>query len=202
MSSCLRRREFIAALGSAAAVWPLATRAQQRDSRKVPRIGWLVPGTRDAQGDLEEYRRGMRELGYVEGRTIMTKCVYADGRADRLSELAAMLVADKVEVIVTAGTPGCLAAKQATSVTNRIPAIYEDGEVARAGGLMAYGPSIQKMFHRAAGYVDKIIKGAKPADLPVEQPITFELVINLKTAKAIGVSIPQSFLWRADEVIE
>ena len=274
----------------------------------------------------------MRELGYVEGRTIQTEYVYADGRADRLSELAATLVADMVEIIVTAGTPGCLAAKQATSVipivfafsgdplstgivaslarpggnitglslmasdlsakrlellqsavpslkriavlwdhsnpgmalrvretqlaaeqlkvaffdagardleglqasfaalsearpealvvtaepftmmhrdrildfamTNGIPAIYEDGEVARAGGLMAYGPSIQKMFHRAAGYVDKIIRGAKPADLPVEQPTTFELVINLKTAKAIGLSIPQSFLWRADEVIE
>ena len=331
MSIYLRRRDFIALLGGGVA-WPSAVCAQQRESRNVPRIGWLVPGAQDAQSDLEEYRRGMRELGYVEGRTIQTEYVYADGRVDRMSELAAVLVADNVDIIVTASTPGCLAAKQATSVipivfafsgdplstgivaslarpggnitglslmasdlsgkrlellqsavpslkriavlwdhsnpgmalrvretrqaaeqlkvaffdagardldglqasfaalselrpealvvtvepftmihrdrildfvmTNGIPAIYEDGEVVRAGGLMAYGPSVQKLFHRAAGYVDKIIKGAKPADLPVEQPTTFELIINLKTAKALGLSIPQRFLFRADEVIE
>src|SRR6516162_1797477 len=111
----IRRREFVTLLGGAA-VWSLPARAQQRQSRRISRIGWLVPGTQDAQSDLEEYRRGMRELGYVEGRTIQTEYVYADGRADRLSELAAMLVANKVEIIVTAGTPGCLAAKQATSI--------------------------------------------------------------------------------------
>jgi putative ABC transport system substrate-binding protein len=83
----------------------------------------------------------------------------------------------------------------------RIPVIYEWGDMARAGGLMAYGPVRVDIHQRVATYVDKILKGAKPADLPVEQPTTFELVINLKTAEALGLTIPPSLLFQADEVL-
>jgi putative ABC transport system substrate-binding protein len=85
---------------------------------------------------------------------------------------------------------------------HRVPAIYEWGDMARAGGLIAYGPVIAELNRRVATYVDKIFKGAKPGDLPVEQPVKFELVINLKAAKALGITIPQALLLRADEVIQ
>ena len=85
---------------------------------------------------------------------------------------------------------------------NRLPAIYDDRDFVEAGGLISYGTNLADLYRRAAYYVDRILRGAKPADLPVEQPTKFELVINLKTAKQIGLTIPQSVLYRADKVIK
>jgi putative ABC transport system substrate-binding protein len=90
----------------------------------------------------------------------------------------------------------------AFAATSRLPAMYPYGSFVRAGGLISYGVNLPDLFRRAATYVDRILKGAKPADLPVEQPTKFELVINLRTAKALGLTIPQSVLIRADEIIQ
>jgi putative ABC transport system substrate-binding protein len=88
------------------------------------------------------------------------------------------------------------------AVKHRLPGIYEDKGYVEAGGLMAYGPDFPDLFRRSASYVDRIFKGAKPGDLPIEQPTKFEFVVNLKTAKALGLTIPPSLLQRADQVIE
>ena len=328
----MKRREFISALGLAI-VWPLALRVQE--VKKVPKIGYLSPGSA-SPGPLayhDEFRRGLRELGYEEGRNIVVEYRFAEGKFDRLDQLAAELVRLNVDVIVSVVTQASVAAKHATSTIpivivsvadpvgaglvaslarpganvtgtsamtsevigkslallkqtvpivspvavlwnpnnvtyqgqilretemaagklgvelqtfgvrapddfdrtfaaitgaraaallvlpdplfsaytariaeladkSRLPAMYGLKEDVIAGGLLAYGPKYPDLYRRAASYVDKILKGAKPADLPVEQPTKFEFAINLKTAKALGLTIPPGILAIADEVIE
>jgi ABC-type uncharacterized transport system substrate-binding protein len=326
----LRRREFITLLGGAAATWPLAAGAEQ--AANLPTIGLLVSGTPSSHREwVAAFVRRLRELHWIEGRTVAIEIRWAEGRNERLAEIAAEFVRRKVDVIVTSATPPTLAAKQATSVipivfaalgdpvgaglveslarpggnatglslqqtdaaskrlellrdvvpglrrlaimansgnpsaaldmreaeataralgleaitlailrsediapaldalkgrvealyvcndplvnTNRVrmntlalaarlPAIFGFRELVEAGGLMSYGPNYSDLFRRAADYVDKILRGAKPADIPVEQPTKFDLVINLTTAKALGLTIPPMLLARADEVIE
>jgi putative tryptophan/tyrosine transport system substrate-binding protein len=324
------RRRFIALLGGAAAAWPLAARAQP--SGKTYRIGFLGPGSyAGRKRDLEALRMGLRRLGYEEGRNIVIEYRWAEGRYDRLLELTAELVKLNVDVLVTAGTPGALAAKQATStipivlaavgdpvaagivdslarpggnvtgltfffveicakrvelIKEAIPALsriavlinpanpshllalpamqgmasalgaelvpVETKELddiaatiatmtalraralvalddprfasiarqiaelalqnslpmigfkpqAEAGALMDYGVDFADLYSRSAAFVDKILKGTPPADLPIERAVKFELVVNLKTAKRLGIELPASVLIRADEVIE
>jgi len=323
----MRRRDFFRAVGSTAA-WPFAARAQT--PMKVARIGFLGPGYSATSAlRVERMWAGLRDLGYVEGKNIVIESRWAEGNYDRLPELAAELVRLNVDVLVTYGTPGVLAAKQATTTipivmvvvadairsglvaslsrpggnltgqtffvpelnakrlellkealpdsrriavlvqpTNPTPALEMMGltakslglelqqfearrpdelkgafsamvarsvdavvvvedpkwfdyarsigelvtaqrlpsigflEIAEAGGLLAYGVDQDEMFVSAAVFVAKILKGAKPAELPVEQPTRFKFVINLKTAKALGLTIPYMLSGRADEVIE
>jgi len=324
----MKRREFITLLGCATA-WPLVARAQGG----IPRVGFMGNSTAALEVNLvDSFREGLRELGYEEGRNIAIEYRWADGRYERFAALVAELIAAKVDVIVTAGTPAALAVKKATSTVplvmvavgdpvgtglvpslarpdgnltglssvapdlegkrlellreivpsvsriavfinsvnpfhatsmrqaqsagktlgvkvqqydirksedldgafaairkerpdalliiadrvflhnrerivdfteeQRLPNVSAYKEVVEAGGLMSYGPSYEDMHKRAAIYVNKILKGAKPGNLPIEQPTKFTLVVNLKAAKALGISMPPAVLSRADDVIE
>ena len=112
---------------------------------------------------------------------------------------------DRAQALLVLGTPPLFAERQRLgelAITYRLPTMHDSRDYVDAGGLMSYSPNYDDLYRRAATYVDKILKGAKPADLPVEQPTKFELVINLKTARALGLTIPPSLLLRADQVIE
>jgi putative ABC transport system substrate-binding protein len=328
----MRRREFITLFGGAAVAWPIAARAQQPG--KKFRIGYLGISSPSLEPHyLEAFRQKLRDLGQIEGENIAIEYRWAEGQDDRLPNLASELVRLRPDVIVTTGTPGAVAAMQATktipivmassadpvgsglvsslarpqgnvtgftilgpelegkrlellmqavpgllrlavlwnpsnpgivsyfeTVKNagralrisldpvvevrradeldnaftaiasarphalaviadrsllahrtrivefaamaRLPTMYPYKEYVEAGGLMSYAPSNIELFRGTAIYVDKILKGAKPGDLPIQEPTKFELVINLKAAKALALEIPSQLLARADEVIE
>src|SRR5437867_861845 len=140
--------------------------------RVVARSQARSPGARDAAGIDAAFTQAVRER--VGGLIPVSSPVFAAHKRDIVS----------------------LAAK------HRLPAMYEHRDFVDSGGLMSYGPNLDDVFRRAAVFVDKILKGSKPGDLPVEQPTKFELVINLKTAKALRLTIPPAVLLRADEVIQ
>ena len=258
--------------------------AHAQPTTRVARVGWLAVSDVPASNPLgEAFRRGLRDLGWVEGRNLVIERRSADGRIERLPDLAAELVRLNVDVVFAPAQPSAVAARRVTATVpivftltddpvalgfvaslarpgwnmtgqsqlypelvakrgpadldgafmaaarggamalsvgfvpvtfvhrarvaelalkQRLPSMAPFREFAEEGGLMAYAPSIPEMFRRSAVYVDKILRGAKPADLPVEQPTRFELTINLRTAKALGLMIPQSLLLRADQVIQ
>jgi putative tryptophan/tyrosine transport system substrate-binding protein len=322
-------------------IWLLATfflttvSPAEAQQQKVPRIGF-VSATGDPQTpgfQVDEFRQGLRNLGYVEGKSLLVEYRYAEGKQDRIRDIVAELVQLRVGVLVVGAQASIRAAKQATktipivmvssvdpvaagmvdslarpggnitglarltrelggkrleivrevvpgisrvgvlwdadvpastiafkeyeaaasalkiqlqslqvqrptpdfesafqsaskgraralitirnplfsrypkpiadlAIKNRLPSMYEGADYVEVGGLMSYSSNDAAQWRRAATYVDKILKGAKPADLPIEQPTKFELVINLKTAKQIGLTIPQSVLYRADKVIK
>ena len=316
----MRRREFIKLLGGAAATWPLPAHAQVKSAR----IGWFTVAPHPY---IEDFRRELRELGWIEGNNLVIDQIYADGHPERLPGLAAVVARVPYDVIVASGSdaveaaraaiqsspivgisstlgmggslarsegnlsgiallfdevaskwpelllemvpqvqrigvlfdPSSSAARQLEAVGTTtaklgktlqplrtdnvdviwdvlqrartekldglifistpiftanaprivdlvqrigLPAIYEARALVERGGLMSYGPNFNEAFRRVASYADRILKGAKPADLPIERPTRFELVINVKTAKSLGIEIPPMLLARADEVIE
>ena len=336
MTGVKHQRHIIAknlVLISGALLFAFTFQAEAQQPKRVPRIGFLAGG--DAIHHLpnvEAFRQGLRDLGYIEGKNILVEYRYAGGKQDPIPSLVAELVQLKVDVLVSGVFPAIRAAKQATktipivmvtsqdpvavelidslarlggnitgittlgrdlsgkrlellkevvprisrvavlwdagapgsvigfkeyeatahalkikiqslevrgpnpdlegafqaatngranalitsrsimlllypkriaglAIKNRLPSMYERSDYVEAGGLMSYGAGDTELYRRVAMYVDKILKGAKPGDLPVEQPTKFEFIINLKTAKQIGLTIPQSLLYRADKVI-
>ena len=322
----MRRRELFTLLGGVAVGWPIAVLAQPS---KVARIGVLYIGLADAESFKKELRDGLSELGYVEGQNIAFEFRSAEGKLDRLPELASELVRLKVDLIVALYVPSALAAKQATreipiviiaaepietgivaswarpggnitgvalmsaalvgkcvelfrdmlsatrriavltnaadplfaklvvdqvetagrvtgieiqpimvrgpdeeldtafatiargrsdavviqgslstkriadlALEHRLPAASTTRGFVDAGGLMSYGADGPAIFRHSARFVQRILQGRQPNDLPIEQPTKFELAVNLRTAKAMGLTIPESFLARADEVID
>jgi len=326
----VRRRDFVKVIAGLAAAWPLLARAQT-SAGKIYRLGILQPG-KPPQPLVDILRDRLKDLGYREGHNIAYEYRWAEGRNDRLDELAKELVDSKVDVITTLSTPAVIAAKKVTktipiifagvgdpvgagvvpnlshpggnvtgvsllatelsgkrleilkeivpnaapvamfwndtnpamvlrarevqnaadkmnlniqsigvhdlisfddafamingkqfnalltlvdpftyehrqrivdfAAKHHLPAIYESREFVDAGGLVSYGPNLPAHQRRAADYVSMIFKGSKPGDIPVEQPTKFEFIINLKTARALGLAIPPTVLERADELID
>ena len=325
----IRRRHFITLLGGAAIAWPRLVLAQHA-RKAVARVGALLFGTPETEPNVGAFRRGLRDLGYVEAQNLVIEYRYAEGKPERLRALAAELVAIKPDVIFALGGDVAPLVRAATSTISIVMAVSQDpvqtslvaslarpggnitgvtfvssdlaakrlqflhevapdlarvaviwnpdhidpeyretqtagktlglqiqslevrnaddidaafqtaisaraqalvpvssrlmtanrariiqfsgqrrlllasgwGPWAREGALFSYGPDLDVITRRAAAYVDKILRGARPDELPVEQPTTFQLMINGKTAKALGLTVPRSLLSIADEVIE
>jgi putative ABC transport system substrate-binding protein len=179
----MKRREFISLVGGAAA-WPLVARAQQS---AMPVVGFLHPSSSDARTDqLRAFRQGLKEIGYVDAAF----AAIARARPD------AIFVGTNPFLIDRRVQLAQLAARHA------VPAIYPDRIHAEVGGLMSYGASLSDAYRQVGVYTGRILKGAKPADLPVIQSTKFELIINAETARMLGLTVPPQLLARADEVIE
>jgi len=178
----VRRRDFLAVIGGAVLSRPLETRAQQL-GEKLPRIGSITSFPNE---NFEAFIQGLREAGYVDGRNILLEREKVHGMIVLTSPL---IFNQRLQIVDLA-------------LKARLPTISIFDAFPRVGGLMAYGPNLTDMFKRAATYVGQVLSGANPGELPIERPTRFELVINLKTAKALDLTIPPVLLARADEVIE
>jgi putative ABC transport system substrate-binding protein len=163
---------------------------------RASRVAVLAEG-QTGSGQLRAMEPAARRLG-------LQLLVHDVGALEDIEPAFKAAVRERADAVVPLSSPLFFEHRRIVELAarHRLPAVYEHRQFTEAGGLVSYGPNISIIYRRAAVYVDKILKGAKPADLPVEQASTFELVINLKTAKALGLTIPQSLLARADEVIQ
>ena len=166
------------------------------------RLAWVtIERAGTPSPSLDAFKSGMRELGYAEGRDYVITVWYGEGSASKLEGMAADIVASKPDSSPSR-TPSRSASAVSSSCSLRTGKSTAGHLLPAAATLAVYGPVLEDCYRRLAVYVDKIHKGAKPADLPVELPTKLELVVNLKTAKAIGLTIPPAVLLRADEVIQ
>jgi putative ABC transport system substrate-binding protein len=180
----------------------LATKRLEILKETVPNLSRVAflwnPANPDQKSHFHEVQTGARSLN------VALHSAEARNREELEQALTAMMHERPSALLMTADSVHQRLIDEILTFAskNRLPAMYQLKENVERGGLMSYGASVPELLRRAATYVDKVLKGAKPADLPVEQPTKFELVMNLKTAKALGLTIPQSLLLRADQVIE
>ena len=184
----------------------LSTQFSETGSKKLDLLREAVPGLRRLAvlGNVG-YEAAVREMDEVEAAARVPGLEVARLEIRRAQDIAsafATLKADALYVCVDALTAANRNRIHTFALVARLPAISGSREQLEGGGLMCYGPSLPDLFRRTGDYVDKILRGAKPADLPVEQPIKFDLIINLITATALGITVPPTLLARADEVIE
>src|SRR5260221_209566 len=195
------RRAFLAGTLAVLSA-PLAA----QDAGRQYRIGVLDTSAEPANmTNMEQLRKGLRELGYVEGTNLRIEYRTAEARNKRYPALAPdAAVAKQADALVV--RIGALPEADRRAVVDlaarhRLPAIYAQRQYVDAGGLVSYGISTPDMYYRAAAFADKIFKGAKPSDLPMEHPTKFELVINRKTLKALDLVIPPDLLLRSNEIV-
>jgi putative ABC transport system substrate-binding protein len=164
---------------------------------RVSRVAFL--------GTKADWEQPLGKGAQAAARALGVVLLHAETTPGQYNDAFTMLTRKRPDALFVANSPSNYGQRDGIAdfaVKSRLPGIYPFREIVEAGGLMSYGTSLTDLYRRAAGYVDRILQGAKPADLPIEQPSKFEFVINLKTAKALGLSIPPSVLQRADEVIQ
>jgi ABC-type uncharacterized transport system substrate-binding protein len=207
----MKRREFIRLIASAVAC-PMTALAQEAGRRY--RVAWVATTSplSELVGPIPEHPQarafleGLREHGYVEGKNLLVQWRTAEGKWSTLPAIIQQLVADNVDVIAA---PNNQVTEAAIAVTKSVPIVMIGNvlpsalrDYAEAGGLISYGASLMDAYRHAGAYTGRILKGAKPAELPVVQSSKVELIINAQTARIIGLTVPPTLLSRADEIIE